>query len=608
MLPFINAPFAYVADALGASTDELKLVASFLISYPLAGLLKRIPDSKPWQKNAFIISVSLFYLVGLFDLWAGLRTLFISSAGAYAIAKYIDGPLMPWIGFVFLMGHMSVNHLDRQFRNEPQNVDITGAQMVLIMKLTAFCWNVHDGRLPENELSDYQKERALRDLPSILDYVGYVLFFPSLFAGPAFDYVDYRQWLTTSMFELPPGVDPSKAAPTRKKRKIPRSGTPAAWKAAYGLVWIFAFLTFSGWYSTDLLLGDEYMKHNFLKRLYYLHMVGFAARMKYYGVWHLTEGACILSGIGYKGVDPKTGRVNWNRLQNVKPLGIEFAQNTHAYLGNWNINTNLWLRNYMYLRVTPKGKKPGFRASMATFVTSAFWHGFYPGYYMSFVLASFLQTIAKNGRRLLRPFFLAPDGQRPLPTKIYYDIFTWLVTQLAFSYTVIPFITLELAPSLLIWRRVYFFTIVGVIVSLAFLASPGKKMLQKKVAQRSGAAKPAAVKDTATSTATAQKPSVAELISRGRSSLTIDDLLEEKVLGEALGIRPGLSRNPSAEGAGRVPLMGLPEDPGLELDEAIEEVKAEIAKRKASGEGPPGPHEVRAWLEEKVKELKKRKD
>lgn len=303
---------------------------------------------------------------------------------------------MPWVGFIFLMGHMSINHLDRQFRNEPQNVDITGAQMVLIMKLTAFCWNVHDGRLPEKELSDYQKERALRDLPSVVDYTGYVLFFPSLFAGPAFDYVDYRQWLTTSMFELPPGVDPSRAPPTRKKRKIPRSGTPAAWKAAYGLVWIFAFLQFSGWYSTDLLLGDEYMEHNFLKRLYYLHMVGFATRMKYYGVWHLTEGACILSGIGYKGIDPKTGRVNWNRLQNVKPLGIELAQNTHAYLGNWNINTNLWLRNYMYLRVTPKGKKPGFRASMATFVTSAFWHGFYPGYYMSFVLASFLQTIAKS--------------------------------------------------------------------------------------------------------------------------------------------------------------------------------------------------------------------
>jgi hypothetical protein len=34
---------------------------------------------------------------------------------------------MPWIGFVFLMGHMSVNHINRQFISRPDKVDITGA-------------------------------------------------------------------------------------------------------------------------------------------------------------------------------------------------------------------------------------------------------------------------------------------------------------------------------------------------------------------------------------------------------------------------------------------------------------------------------------------------
>ena len=33
---------------------------------------------------------------------------------------------MPWIGFVFLMGHMSVNHVYRQFVHDPSKVDITG--------------------------------------------------------------------------------------------------------------------------------------------------------------------------------------------------------------------------------------------------------------------------------------------------------------------------------------------------------------------------------------------------------------------------------------------------------------------------------------------------
>lgn len=294
------------------------------------------------------------------------------------------------------MGHLSINQLARQFRNDPGVIDITGAQMVLVMKLTAFCWNVADGRLPAEDLSDFQKERAMKQLPSLLDFAGYVLFFPSLMAGPAFDYVDYKRWIETTMFEVPAGVDPSKKPPTRKKRKIPRSATPALWKAASGLFWILLFLQLSGYFYPELLTGDTYMTYDFTRRVWILHMLGLTTRTKYYGVWALTEGACILSGLGYKGVDPSTGKVSWDRLRNVSPWGVESAQNCRAYLGNWNINTNNWLRNYVYLRVTPRGKKPGFRASMATFVTSAFWHGFYPGYYLSFVLASFVQTAAKS--------------------------------------------------------------------------------------------------------------------------------------------------------------------------------------------------------------------
>lgn len=77
----ICVAFAYVGNALGTSADECKLLAShvlfsyvkifavklvfsFYLSYPLAAVLKRIPDKNPWQKNAFIIGhvVSPFHL------------------------------------------------------------------------------------------------------------------------------------------------------------------------------------------------------------------------------------------------------------------------------------------------------------------------------------------------------------------------------------------------------------------------------------------------------------------------------------------------------------------------------------------------------------------
>lgn len=294
------------------------------------------------------------------------------------------------------MGHMSINHIRRQAADSPSTVDITGAQMVLLMKLSAFCWNVADGQLPEDQLSEFQQDRMLKELPSLIDFAGYVLFFPALFAGPAFDFAEYRRWIDTTMFDVAPSVDPTKKPPVRKKRKIPRSGGAAAWKAAMGLFWIGLFMALSGPYHTGVLISDSYMEHNFLHRVWIMHMVNFVARLKYYGVWTLTEGACILTGLGYNGVDPVTGKISWNRLQNIDPWMVETAQNPRAYLAGWNMNTNNWLRNYVYLRVTPRGKKPGFRASLTTFATSALWHGFYPGYYLTFVLASFIQTAAKR--------------------------------------------------------------------------------------------------------------------------------------------------------------------------------------------------------------------
>jgi lysophospholipid acyltransferase len=546
----ISAAFEPLVKATGASVDELKLITSFLLSYPLAALLKRIPDTKPWQKSVFIIAVSLFYLVGLFDLWGGIRTIMYSAAGTYAIAYYIDGSLMPWIGFVFLMGHMSINHLQRQFTNNPSAVDITGAQMVLIMKLSAFCWNVHDGRLEQEGLTEYQRDRAIIGMPNFLEYAGYVLFFPSLMAGPAFDFNDYKRWLETSMFDLPPDMDPSKAPPTRKKRKIPRSGRPAAWKAVYGLGWIFLFIKFSSWYSVELALSDRFMRYFLVRRIWHVYVMGFTARLKYYGVWSLTEGACILSGMGYNGIDPRTGKAKWNRLENVSPYSLETAQNSRSYLDSWNKNTNVWLRNYVYLRVTPKGKKPGFRASLATFATSAFWHGFYPGYYLTFTLGAFIQTVAKNFRRYVRPFFMSPDGKSSTPNKKYYDFLSYIATQLFFSFTVAPFVILRFSDSIRLWSRVYFYGIIGVAVSLGFFASPAKQYLIKQINKRN---------------------------------------------------HPRVQRTASQETVGQ-PTLGLPSDPGRDIDEALQEIKKEVDTRKRRGSkvSMPTGQDLKAAVEGKL--------
>jgi len=84
-----------------------------------------------------------------------------------------------------------------------------------------------------------------------------------------------------------------------------------------------------------------------------------------------SKGASILTGLGFTGV--LDGKPQWDGAANVKMWQIEYPSNFKILLDSWNMKTNVWLRECVYKRVTPKGKKPGNASSMITFMTSALW-------------------------------------------------------------------------------------------------------------------------------------------------------------------------------------------------------------------------------------------
>jgi lysophospholipid acyltransferase len=84
------------------------------------------------------------------------------------------------------------------------------------------------------------------------------------------------------------------------------------------------------------------------------------------------QGAAIVTGLGFSGYD-QSGRSIWTGAANVDILAIEIPSGFKGLIDAWNMKTNVWLRECVYKRVTPTGKKPGFMSSMLTFLTSAFW-------------------------------------------------------------------------------------------------------------------------------------------------------------------------------------------------------------------------------------------
>lgn len=61
-------------------------------------------------------------------------------------------------------------------------------------------------------------------------------------------------------------------------------------------------------------------------------------------------------------------------------------------IDSWNILTTHWLRHSVYERVSPA------IGTWVVFMVSAFWHGFYPGYYIAFLSAALFTTAARKVR------------------------------------------------------------------------------------------------------------------------------------------------------------------------------------------------------------------
>ncbi|GMM51833.1 lysophospholipid acyltransferase [Starmerella bacillaris] len=469
-----------IATQVGIHPDLLKIALCIVLSFPLGSLVKRIPSRMPLVKDSVVIFIGMFYLSGIFSLYKEALFMICLSILTYALATVFPrNKHMPWFNFTIQMGFMLYTHCLEQFSGGDyvNNIGISGTQMIIIQKLTSFAWNVYDNSKPDDQLSAYQKEMRISSRPSFLRFLAWVFFFPTLMTGPACTYHEYDIWANEKIFG--------------NTKPQPRCGALILRRLGEGLIWIVLYMK-TGYLSSDneFYLKDWYVSRSFLFKATSLWILGFLYRTKYYAAWTMSEAACMHIGFSYNGIDSETGKVRWDRMSNIRPVGVEFGQNIRGVLADWNIITASWLRNYVYLRVVKEGKKPGARATYITFLVSALWHGTRPGYYLTFITAAFYQIFGKIYRRNLRPIFVGTKF------KAVYDILTWLVTQYALGYAAMPFMLLNFTPAFIVWASVYFYIFVGLAISWILLSGPLRKFVLpslRKLQNTSGTAVP---KDT----------------------------------------------------------------------------------------------------------------
>ena len=176
--------------------------------------------------------------------------------------------------------------------------------------------------------------------------------------------------------------------------------------------------------------------------------------MKYYHAWLLADSICNASGLGFNGYDSQ-GEAKWDLISNVDVVKFEvfadliicyrfdsysndvffffrqFGLSLRDSIDNWNKFTNRWLRFVVYER-TSKGK------TILTYGLSAMWHGYYPGYYITFLGGAICTLASRSVRRSVRPYFLTNRM-----TKGFYDLLTFITTRIVMGYLTFSFVLLE---------------------------------------------------------------------------------------------------------------------------------------------------------------------
>ncbi|KAF4042985.1 MBOAT membrane-bound O-acyltransferase family protein [Phytophthora infestans] len=393
------------------------------------------------SRHLFNVAVGLFAGVFVFDL-AVLHTIG-TAVVVYLLMMVAPRKLVGRIVLPLLLAYLVAIHYYREFYSP--DIVWDSAQMILTLKLSSVAINYSDGGLPKEKKTPTMLKNELQEIPELIPYFGFVFFFPTYLAGPAFEYKDYIYWMKDV-----------RVAPFM----VHLRNLVVLVISAAGF---FVSLQFP---VEEIDSPDFYPKSSWAVRCLRMCIPVVLFRFRYYLAWSLAEAASAAAGVGYV---QATGK--WNGITNNDLLCVELPTNFRVAINSWNIGVARWINTYIYQRVgLTKSGKSTMLSTMASFFVSALWHGLSPGYYLFFLLGGIYIEVGKQLRRRLRPYFHYTEDRKAHshaiflsyfsgtshPLAFLYDISGMFFTWVAMQYAGVAFEILDVRRCLAIWSSWYF--------------------------------------------------------------------------------------------------------------------------------------------------------
>ncbi|XP_018495139.1 membrane-bound O-acyltransferase domain-containing protein 2 [Galendromus occidentalis] len=449
-----------LADAAGVQVDKLNyVVAGF--SCILIGSIYRtaLHPSKvtPLARKLFTFLVGV--LVLYFCFGGDVIHLFVQTTVAYLLIVFCPIEPLPRFSLYFCLGYQSILHGYRMYYDyQGYTLDITGALMMLTQRLTSLAFSFRDGVLSQN-CKPYMLKDAIKKRPDVFTYFTYAFDFHMVLCGPLIPFKEVEAVTYGTIFDERKaafnknaasggsngsGIADSAHSGAKNREALEEPDpTPYVFKRTiYSVLSILVVVFVVPLFPIEFLFSEEFKALALPTKVFWFFVYTALTRQQYYLIWKMAEAICNSSHFGYRYVN---GADDWSGCTNIRIWDVETALSQRDGLAAWNTSTQRWLRSICYDRVETS-------KTLMTFFLSAAWHGFYPGYYLTFMTLAVQTLAARNVRRYVRPHFQGSTRMKKL-----YDAMTFLTTVWGFAYATLPFILLSFSKAFTMWSHVYFY-------------------------------------------------------------------------------------------------------------------------------------------------------
>ena len=185
------------ASIIGVQVDQFILVLSLFIAVPLA-LAQFYLIKNEFLRHIYSMICGISLLLMQFEPKQLTHFAFISiMVYLMLLALPRNKVALPVLIFSLLcLSSMHIYKIITDYMSWKQ--DATSPVMLLVCKLSQLAYSYQDGEIIKNtpeRIPRESKKLIVDKLPSLFEYLSFILFFPSVSIGPSFEYSDYIRYI-----------------------------------------------------------------------------------------------------------------------------------------------------------------------------------------------------------------------------------------------------------------------------------------------------------------------------------------------------------------------------------------------------------------------------